>query len=325
MNETASIRMGTRASLLARTQTGWVADRLRAWGHAVTIETMHTSGDERGDVPVPRIGGDGVFVRELEAALLEGRIDAAVHSLKDLPTAETAGLALACVPVRALPFDVFVSCGHPSLAALPAGAIVGTSSIRRALQVRALRPDIEVRGIRGNVDSRLRKLDAGEYDALVLAGAGLERLGLEARITEVLRPEAFWPAVAQGALVVQTRAADAATRAAITPLDDPQTHAAVRAERSFLASLAGGCLAPIGAWARVSDSGALVLGGCVLEAVDGGVRRIVAEATAPLGDNPEVLGRAVADELRRAGADEMLAAARVNAVHRGAPPQADQG
>jgi len=324
MSETVSIRMGTRASLLARTQTGWVADRLRAWGHAVTIETMHTSGDERRDVPVPRIGGDGVFVRELEAALLEGRIDAAVHSLKDLPTAETAGLALACVPVRALPFDVFVSRRHPSLAALPAGAIVGTSSIRRALQVQALRPDVEISGIRGNVDSRLRKLDAGEYDALVLAGAGLERLGLEARITEVLRPEAFWPAVAQGALVVQTRAADVAVRAAIAPLDDPQTHAAVRAERSFLASLAGGCLAPIGAWARWSDSGALVLDGCVLEAVGGGVRRIVAGATAPPGDTPEMLGRAVADELRNAGVDEMLAAARENAMHRGTPPPADR-
>lgn len=320
MSKTASIRMGTRASLLARTQTGWVADRVRECGHAVAIETMHTSGDERGDVPVPRIGGDGVFVRELEAALLDGRIDAAVHSLKDLPTAETPGLALACVPVRALAFDVFVSSRHPTLAALPAGAVVGTSSIRRALQVRALRPDVGVRGIRGNVDSRLRKLDAGEYDALVLAGAGLERLGLAARITEVLRPEAFWPAVAQGALVVQTRAADTATQAALAPLDDPQAHAAVRAERSFLASLAGGCLAPIGAWARFSEGGELVLGGCVLEAVEGGVRKITAHATALPGDTPETLGRAVADDLRRAGADDMLAAARASAPDRGSPP-----
>ena len=319
----ASIRIGTRASLLARTQTGWVAERITRFGHAVTIETVTTTGDERGEVPVPRIGGDGVFVRDLEAALLSGRIDAAVHSLKDLPTAPTEGLALACVPARALPFDVFVSRRHASLAALPPGAVVGTSSIRRALQVQALRGDVEVRGIRGNVDSRLRKLDADEYDGLVLAGAGLQRLGLEGRITEVLRPEAFWPAVAQGALVVQTRVDDTVTRQAIAPLDDPETHAAVVAERAFLAALAGGCLAPIGAWARWTESGSLTLDGCVLEAAGGSVRRIVAGASARSGETPEMLGRAVAEQLRAAGADAMLAAAR--AVHRDTPRDAEHG
>lgn len=322
MSEPTSIRIGTRASLLARTQTGWVAERLGSLGHAVSIETISTSGDERGDVPVPGIGGDGVFVRELEAALLAGRIDAAVHSLKDLPTAETSGLALACVPVRALPFDVFVSNRHPTLEALSPGATVGTSSIRRALLLKSLRPDLEVRGIRGNVDSRLRKLDADDYDGLILAGAGLERLGLQDRITEVLRPPAFWPAVAQGALVVQTRTDDAPTRAAIAPLDDPQTHAAVVAERSFLAALAGGCLAPIGAWARSSTDGSLMLGGCVLEATAGSVQRIVAEAVARHGETPEMLGLAVAGQLRAAGADAMLAASR--AAHREIPAQADR-
>ncbi|NBT12661.1 MAG: hydroxymethylbilane synthase [Planctomycetia bacterium] len=305
------IRIGTRGSLLARTQTGWVADQLRALGHAVTLETIHTSGDERADVAVPRIGADGVFVRELEAALLAGRIDAAVHSLKDLPTAETDGLALACVPRRALPFDVLVSSRHARLASLPPGAVVGTASVRRGLQVRALRGDVDVRPVRGNVDTRLRRLDAGEYDGLVLAGAGLQRLGLEDRITEVLEPDAFWPAVAQGALVVQTRMEDASTRAALAPLDDAATHAAVRAERSFLASLAGGCLAPIGAWARHDAAGALVLGGCVLEDQPVTVRRITASATAGPGEDPEALGRAVAALLKEMGADRMLAAARL--------------
>lgn len=313
MTARATIRIGTRASLLARTQTGHVAAAIEALGHAVSIETIRTSGDDQARLPVPQIGRDGVFVRELEAALLAGRIDAAVHSLKDLPTAETAGLALACVPRRALPFDVFVAGGQATLASLPAGAVVGTASVRRALQVRALRGDLEVRPIRGNVDSRLQRLDAGEYHGLVLAGAGLERLGLEPRITEVLQPDAFWPAVAQGALVVQTRSDDARTRAAIAPLDHAETHAAVRAERSFLASLAGGCLAPIGAWARQGEDGRLVLGGCVLEARGAVVERIVASAVAGPEGSPEALGVEVARRLQEAGADRMLAAARASA------------
>lgn len=314
MTERHCIRIGTRGSLLARTQTGWVADQVRALGHAVAIETISTSGDERSDLPVPRIGADGVFVRELEAALRAGRIDAAVHSLKDLPTAETPGLALACVPRRALAFDVLVSSRHASLASLPPNAVVGTASIRRALQLRALRADLAVRPVRGNVDTRLRRLDAGEYDGLVLAGAGLERLGLGHRITEVLEPDAFWPAVAQGALVVQTRIEDVATRRAIEPLEDAATRAAVIAERSFLASLAGGCLAPIGAWARTRADGALLLGGCVLEERDGSVHRITATATAPAGDDPAALGPIVARRLQAAGADRMLAAARAVAA-----------
>lgn len=313
MTARTAIRIGTRASLLARTQTDWVAEQVRRRGPAVVIETISTRGDERRDLPVPRIGTDGVFVRELEAALLDRRIDAAVHSLKDLPTAESTGLALACVPTRALPFDALVSVRYPSLAALPPGAVLGTSSVRRALQVRLLRGDLEVRAARGNVDSRLRRLDDGEYDALVLAGAGLVRLGLESRITEVLRPDDFWPAVAQGALVVQTRADDADTQVALAALDDAESHAAVVAERALLAALAGGCLAPIGAWARVGMDGLLCLGGCVLEAQGTAVRRIMAGATATPGQSPADLGCAVAGQLRAGGADEMLAAARIAA------------
>jgi hydroxymethylbilane synthase len=280
MQQVEMVRIGTRGSTLARTQTGWVADRLRSLGVVVEVETISTQGDARVDVPVSRIGGDGVFVRELEQALLDGRVDAAVHSLKDLPTAETPGLSLACVPERATAFDALVAGPGASLAGLRAGAVVGTSSIRRVAQARALRPDLDVRPIRGNVDSRLRRFDAGEFDALILAAAGLERLGLAGRISELLRPPAFWPAVAQGALVVQIRAADRRLHDILAPLDHAPTHAAVLAERSCLAGLAGGCLAPIGAWARLQDDGFVILGACVLEDEGGRVRRIVAEQQA---------------------------------------------
>lgn len=309
------IRVGTRASLLARTQTGWVVDQLRGHGHAVEIVTISTQGDARADVPIATIGGDGVFVRELERALLEHRIDAAVHSLKDLPTEGTPGLDVACVPERAMPFDVLVSRGPSTLESLPPGAVVGTSSVRRIAQVKAIRGDLIVRAIRGNVDTRLRRLDGGEYDCLILAGAGLERLGLANRITHVLRPDSFWPAVSQGALGVQIRVDDERLRRALGPLDDPATHDAVRAERSCLAALAGGCLAPIGAWGRLADDGGLELGGCVLEEAGDRVTRIVATARAPvaagdrrvLSDAPEALGKQLAGMLLDRGAEAMLA------------------
>lgn len=301
-----TIRVGTRASTLARTQTQWVVDCLRLQGLSVAIETISTRGDDSQNVPIAQVGGDGVFVRELERSLLEHRIDAAVHSLKDLPTAETPGLTLACVPLRASPFDVLVSREHPTLELLPAGAVVGTSSIRRVTQVKALRSDVVVRGIRGNVDTRLRRLDDGEYDCLVLAGAGLERLGLAHRISQVLRPDAFWPAVAQGALVVQIRSDDQSLKSSLLSIDDLPSHLAVRAERSCLAALAGGCLAPIGAWASQAADGSLALGACVLEDLGDRVHRITASAFGPAAA-PEELGRIVAQHLQDAGADAMLA------------------
>jgi hydroxymethylbilane synthase len=312
------IRVGTRASLLARTQTGWVVDQLRSHGHAVDVVTISTQGDRRDDVPIAAIGGDGVFVRELERALLERRIDAAVHSLKDLPTEETPGLTVACVPVRAMPFDVLVAREPCTLESLPPGAVVGTSSLRRVAQVKAIRGDLDVRAIRGNVDSRLRRLDGGEYDCLILAGAGLERLGLASRITHVLRPDAFWPAVSQGALGIQVRADDRRLRLALEPLDDPATHQAVRAERSCLAALAGGCLAPIGAWGHQADDGHLELGGCVLEDSGDRVIRIAATVRAAVADddrrgvsgNPESLGKELAGLLLARGAADMLARVR---------------
>jgi hydroxymethylbilane synthase len=312
------IRVGTRASLLARTQTGLVVDQLRSHGHAVDVVTISTQGDRRDDVPIAAIGGDGVFVRELERALLERRIDAAVHSLKDLPTEETPGLTVACVPVRAMPFDVLVAREPCTLESLPPGAVVGTSSLRRVAQVKAIRSDLDVRAIRGNVDSRLRRLDGGEYDCLILAGAGLERLGLASRITHVLRPDAFWPAVSQGALGIQIRADDGRLRLALEPLDDPATHQAVRAERSCLAALAGGCLAPIGAWGHQTDDGHLELGGCVLEDSGDRVMRIAATVRAAVAhddlrewsEKPESLGKELAGLLLARGAAAMLARVR---------------
>lgn len=312
------IRVGTRASLLARTQTTWVVEQLRRRGHAVEVVSISTQGDARGDVPIASIassGGDGVFVRELERALVDGRIDVAVHSLKDLPTEETPGLVVACVPVRAMPFDVLVGRRPCTLESLPPGAVVGTSSVRRVAQVKAIRGDLIVRAIRGNVDTRLRRLDEGDYDCLILAGAGLERLGLSSRITHVLRPGAFWPAVSQGALGIQVRADDVSMHRVLEPIDDAATHRAVRAERSCLASLAGGCLAPIGAWAHDTEDTEgdwLELGGCVLEDVGDRVTKIEASVRAiisgvDLRETPESLGRRLAEMLLARGAGPMLA------------------
>ena len=312
MRSTLAVRVGTRGSALARTQTAWVVGHMERLGLTVTTETISTRGDVSTSVPISGIGGDGVFVRELERALLEGRIDAAVHSLKDLPTAPTPGLTLACVPLRATPFDVLVGRDHPTLNEMPPGAIIGTASIRRVVQVRSLRPDLVVRPIRGNVDTRLRLLDEGAYDGLVLAGAGLQRLGLSGRITQTLQPDAFWPAVAQGALVIQVREDDLPVRRAIMPLDDAASHRAVLAERSCLAALAGGCLAPIGAWARETADGRLALGACVLEeaAENAGeikIHRILAESVASEGESATALGCRVAANLVDQGANGMLA------------------
>lgn len=324
MTARRTLRIGTRGSLLARTQTEWVATRLRGLGHAVEIETIATLGDI-GQGPVPRLGGDGVFVRELQRALLEERIDLAVHSLKDLPTEPVDGLAITCVPAREIPFDALVGRSAATLGSLPASAVVGTSSVRRVVQVRRARPDAVVRPIRGNVDTRLAKLDAGEYDAIVLAGAGLSRLGLAGRITEWLEPDAFWPAIGQGALAIEARASDVDTRGRVAPLNHPASHLAVVAERACLASLAGGCLAPIGGFGRVVG-GALLLGACVFGEEGGAVARLLAEASASpreVGlvpdsgdvsarslDVAESLGRRVAARLEADGASGLLAAFR---------------
>lgn len=312
----APLRVGTRGSSLAVAQTGQIVGRLRALGREAVVETIVTSGDARGDTPVASLARDGVFVRELERALLEGRIDVAVHSLKDMPTAAVPGLAIACVPERVPPFDALVGRPGDTLASLPPGAVVGTASIRRALQLKAARPDLEIRPVRGNVDTRLARLDAGDYRCLVLAAAGLERLGLAARVTGILHPPDFWPAVGQGALGLQIRAGDEGARQAVAPLDDPATHLAVLAERSCLAELAGGCLAPVAGWARFDPDGMLRLGARVLEQAGDTVSDVVVEESfqAPDSGAAEALGRRVAAALVAAGAAPMLERMRAQAT-----------
>jgi hydroxymethylbilane synthase len=244
------LTIASRGSQLALWQARWVSESLTALGHQCRIEIIKTTGDKITDVPLAQIGGKGLFTKEIEDALLDGRADLAVHSLKDLPTELPAGLALAAVPEREDPHDAVVG---RKLVDLPAGATVGTSSLRRAAQLRRLRPDLIVESIRGNLDTRLRKLDEGRYHAIVLAAAGLKRLGWQARIAQILPDEVMCPAVGQGALAVETRAAGA-ERDACAALNHAATHSAVAAERAFLRALGGGCQVPIGAHATVTGA-----------------------------------------------------------------------
>jgi hydroxymethylbilane synthase len=247
-----------------------------------------------------------VFTKEIQRALLDGRIDLAVHSLKDLPTEPVPGLTLAAVPRRASPWDVLISDRGASVEALPPRAVVGTSSLRRRAQLWHLRPDLELRDIRGNVDTRLRKLREGDFDALILAQAGLDRLGLADQATGVLRPPQLLPAVGQGALGIETRSDDSATRGRLEAIQDLESFQAVAAERSMLASLRGGCLAPVAAWARV-EAGRLVLSGRVLS-YDGAVC-LEAEASGALTESV-ALGCRVAERLLDQGAARLIQSAR---------------
>jgi hydroxymethylbilane synthase len=267
-----SLRLGTRGSALALAQSGMIADDLRALGAAVELVVIRTTGDDR---PPNTVWGEGAFVMALEAALLDGRIDVAVHSAKDVPTAQDPRLAIAAYPPREDPRDALVcrEAGR-TLATLPAGATVGTDSPRRAAFLRAHRPDLHTRPLHGNVDTRLRKLAAGEADALVLAVAGLKRLGMESRISEPLPADVALPAPGQGALAVQVRADDPVARSLAARLDDPATRAAVEAERAFLRASGGGCRAPLGALATL-DGDTLTIHGAV-----------ATEGAVPAGDAP---------------------------------------
>jgi hydroxymethylbilane synthase len=242
------VRVGTRGSPLALIQTQLVADAL---GCVFEMVIVKTEGDRNRHDPLAVLGGRGVFVRDIEERLLAGEIDAAVHSLKDLPAERPSDLWLAAIPERADARDVLVARHGLALAQLPARARVGSSSQRRTAQLLALRPDVQVVDIRGNVDTRLHKLDEGQYDAIVLAAAGLARMGLAGRITHVFTPEEMLPSPGQGALAVECRANDLNARELFAPLDHAQTRAAVMAERSFLQGLGGGCQLPIGAFATV--------------------------------------------------------------------------
>jgi hydroxymethylbilane synthase len=247
-----TIRLGTRRSLLATTQTGHVADRLRALGHDVELVEITTEGDVRTE-PLESFGGVGVFVSALRDALLDGRVDAAVHSLKDLPTAAAEGLVVAAVPPREDPRDALVARVGLTLGELPDGARIGTGSPRRRAQLNALGLGLEVTGLRGNVDTRVRTVTTGDLDAVVLARAGLARLGRLDEVTETLDPLQMLPAPGQGALAVECRVDDTAVRTVLAALDDADTRACVEAERSLLATLEAGCSAPVGALAEVVE------------------------------------------------------------------------
>ncbi|MEM9185367.1 MAG: hydroxymethylbilane synthase [Planctomycetota bacterium] len=297
-----SLRLGTRASKLARWQSDWVADRLRSLGHAVEIVEIQTSGDAQQVGPIGAIGATGVFTKEIQRALLDRRVDLAVHSLKDLPTAAIDGLRLAAVPPREGIRDALVSRCAGSLDSLPEGASVGTGSFRRKAQLLHRRPDFRVLDLRGNVDTRLRKLDEGQYDAILLAEAGLRRLGFADRITQAIPADVLLPAPGQGALGIECRADDDATAATLAALNDPPTRAVVDAERAALRHLEGGCLAALGAWARV-ESDRLRLSVVVLS--EDGRQRLSEEETGASGEGAS-LGVVVADKLISRGARELL-------------------
>ncbi|TMQ73205.1 MAG: hydroxymethylbilane synthase [Candidatus Eisenbacteria bacterium] len=300
----ATVRIGTRASALARWQTDHVIAlwREREPGLAVTIVDLTTQGDDLPEAPLEVMEGTGFFTSTLERALLEGRIDVAVHSMKDLPTAVTPGLAVAAIPTRGPVEDALCARDGLKLARLPAGARVGTSSVRRTAQLRALRADLDYRALRGNVPTRLSRVAAGDLDAVVLARAGLVRLGLAERVTEVFKVEAVLPAPAQGALALQARADDAALIRRLATMDHEGTRQAVAAEREVLRLLRGGCSVPVGALARLDGAQVSVDAGVFAPAGD---RRVRVQVT---GASPEAAGAEAACQLLARGAREILAA-----------------
>ena len=299
------LRIATRKSPLALWQTEHVAARLRAAhpGLVVELVPMSTRGDEVLDRSLAAIGGKGLFLKELELAMLRGEADCAVHSLKDVPMELEPGFALPAILARADHADAFVSNRFDGIDALPQGAVVGTSSLRRQAQLRARRPDLVLRDLRGNVNTRLARLDAGDYDAIVLACAGLQRLGFDARIRSRLDAPDWLPAPAQGAIAVECRSDDAATHALFAALDDGATRTRVEAERAMNRALHGSCHVPVAAFARL-DGARLHLQGLVGSARDG--RFVRAEAEGPI-DRPGALGEGVARELLELGAGELIA------------------
>lgn len=297
------MRLGTRGSALALWQANWTREALedRVAGITVEIQKIRTTGDRVQDVPLAALGGKGLFTKELDEALLDHRIDLAVHSLKDLPFQLPGGIVLAAVGEREDARDALVSDG-PRLGELPAGARIGTSSLRRQAQLGARFPDLDLVMLRGNVDTRLRRLDDGDFDGILLAAAGLKRLGHAGRITEVLDPDVILPAIGQGALAFVCRSDDEVTRGKLGMLDDARTHTAVSAERALMASLEGSCQVPIAGHATVEDAELHLRG--LIASLDG--RRIVAdELRGPLGD-AEALGTRLGERLRDAGGDRIL-------------------
>lgn len=298
------LRIATRKSPLAIWQAEHVAARLQALHPGLRIELvrMSTSGDKLLDSPLSQVGGKGLFVKELEQGLLSGTADIAVHSMKDVPVELPPDLHLPVILPREDPRDAFVSVHHRSLDELPVGGRLGTASLRRQCQLRALRPDLDIVTLRGNVNSRLAKLDAGEYAAILLAAAGLIRLGMGARITRLLEPDESLPAIGQGAIGIECRIDDAHTHALIAPLDDASTHICVRAERALNTRLHGGCQVPIAGYAELGH-GVIVLRGLV-GSLDG--QRFVRGVISGKPEDAEELGTVLAEDLLARGAGEIL-------------------
>jgi len=305
MTEQRRLRIGTRGSSLALWQAEWVKSQLLGGQQELIVElvVIKTTGDKILDVPLAMVGGKGLFVKEIEEALLDGRADLAVHSVKDMPAELPEGLHLAAMPPREDPRDALISKNGAGLDRLPHGARVGTSSLRRAAQLLHLRPDLRIETLRGNVDTRLRKLESEGLDAIVLAAAGLKRMELSQVISEYLEPERILPAVGQGALGIETRIADLSTNEIVASLIHQQTVTTVRAERAFLKRLEGGCQVPIGAYATM-EGGTLILTGMVADLK--GVRLIRQEMR---GDarQPELVGESLAEVVLQSGGREILA------------------
>jgi hydroxymethylbilane synthase len=298
------IRIGTRGSPLAVWQAEWVRSRLHALypQYETELVKIKTTGDKILDVPLAQVGGKGLFVKEIETALLEARVDLAVHSMKDMPAEIPQGLCIGAMPERENPLDVLISRNGHSIKDLPKGARLGSSSLRRGAQVRHVRPDVTVHPLRGNLDTRIRKLETEDLDAIIVAAAGVKRLGLKAYITEYLPEAIMLPAIGQGALAIETRDDDDSTLRLIAPLDHRETRLAVKSERAFLARLEGGCQVPIAGRAKIVGD-ELELTGLVAE-VDGSV--LLRETIRGRVDQSEKLGVELANRLLKKGGREIL-------------------
>jgi len=299
------IRIATRHSPLAMWQANFVKAELMKYHPDLTVEllAMKTKGDKILDTPLAKVGGKGLFVKELEVAMLEGRADIAVHSMKDVPVDFPEGLGLMVICEREDPRDAFVSNHYQNIEQLPLGAVVGTCSLRRQCQLRELRPDLKVKDLRGNVNTRLGKLDAGEYDAVILAAAGLIRLQMQDRIASFIAPEVSLPAVGQGAVGIECRVDDEQTIALLKPLEDSQTRFRVTAERAMNLALQGGCQVPIGSFALLENEQIFLRG--LVGSVDG--KKIIRKEITGHQDDAQQLGLQLAEQLLASGAKEILA------------------
>ncbi len=302
------IIVGSRQSALALTQTEWVIRQLQAMGlpFEFEIKKIVTKGDQIVDVTLSKVGGKGLFVKEIEQALLDKEIDMAVHSMKDMPALLPDGLTIGCVPKRVDVRDVLISKDGKTIEELSQGAVIGTSSLRRGAQLLAFRPDFNIKWIRGNIDTRIRKLREEDYDAIILAAAGLERMEWKGQVTQFIPVEISLPAVGQGALSIECRENDGEVLDLLSRFNHKETETAVQAERAFLNTLEGGCQVPIGAYGQISQQGNIVLTGLV---ADPGGQLVLKETME--GSNPVELGRSLAQRLIEQGASEILDKVRI--------------